>query len=230
MDHIIVTTKTRFMLDNSTNLMAKNILDDNVWMKSIIFQKLKKNNVKIRENTDPVKFSTDFCFENIIHQTDIKQDLYFCNLNKNCSNYFNNVESGVDYSLTHKLLLLQFLKGRKCLINQSIYKDKTQNLCNRIYNEIEAADHANKLHQLFDLFLEQIVVCGYEGYQDFLKRKYLNFILKMQNNSGCFNAFPGSKRKRNIQYLEDGCADHTTGLGAAVLSLYYNFALKQFKY
>lgn len=51
----------------------------------------------------------------------------------------------------------------------------------------------------------------------------------MQNNSGCFNAFPGSKRKRNIQYLGDGCADHTTGLGAAVLSLYYNFALKQFK-
>lgn len=117
MDNIIVTTKTRFMLDNSTNLsknfiefietnclilVAKNILDDNVWMKSITFQKLKKNNIKIRKNTVPVKFSTDFCFENIIHQTDIKQDLYLCNLNKNCSNYFNNVESGVDYSLTHK--------------------------------------------------------------------------------------------------------------------------------
>lgn len=75
-----------------------------------------------------------------------------------------------------------------------------------------------------------VLLCGYEGYADFFKTKWLIYILKSQKETGCFSAFLGdhlkTRIKRNTNILPDGCADHTTGLGTAVLSLYYNFIIK----
>lgn len=36
-----------------------------------------------------------------------------------------------------------------------------------------------------------------------------------------------TRLKRNYNIFEDGCADHTTGVGTAVLALHYNYILKK---
>lgn len=87
--------------------------------------------------------------------------------------------------------------------------------------------------QVFDLFLEQSVLCTYEGFSDFLKLDWLDYILTNQHASGCFpstiptnQSTENSIQKRETNELKDGCADHTTGLGAAILALYLDYLIR----
>jgi hypothetical protein len=75
-------------------------------------------------------------------------------------------------------------------------------------------------------FVPSGLLCGYEGYADFLKLDWLGKILKVQHDSGCFPVHVKARTRRETNEWKDGCADHTTGLGAAILSLYLNYVVK----
>ena len=82
------------------------------------------------------------------------------------------------------------------------------------------------LDDIFDLFLEQTLLCGYEGFADFLKIPWLEKIFEVQHDTGCFPVGVERRGKRETNEWADGWADHTTGLGTAVLSLYLNYIIK----
>lgn len=80
----------------------------------------------------------------------------------------------------------------------------------------------------YSLFFS-VLLCGYEGFTEFIRNNWLFYILKSQHLSGCFTdnlTDPLKSRiKRDFVYLGNGCNDHTTGLGVAVLALYYNYLI-----
>ncbi|CAH1154677.1 unnamed protein product [Phaedon cochleariae] len=223
--------------------IAKFILVPELWQKEMVFKKGNlyspvRPNYRIiekiyeSENVEIPLPNSDFCLHDISVWTSSLTPKT-CRINKDCwdSYYgYNNISSG--YTLTHKLLLLQLARARKCLIDENNYERETMKLCSSIFAEVFNGDYFHELDDIFDLFLEQVVLCGYEGYSEFFTNRWLHYILKSQEASGCFSAILTDNlktriKKRNMNIFEDGCVDHTTGLGAAALSLYYNFIIKE---
>lgn len=147
-----------------------------------------------------------------------------------------------------RLLLLEVAKARKCLLDLPFYQIQVRDICSSIMAEI-SSNYYGSLDELFDLFLEQgitnnpipcltvqfltflsVLLCGYEGFTEFIRNDWLFYILKSQHLSGCFtdnltDSLKSRIKKRNFVYFGDGCNDHTTGLGVAVLALYYNYLI-----
>ncbi|XP_058810643.1 UPF0764 protein C16orf89 homolog [Phymastichus coffea] len=80
-----------------------------------------------------------------------------------------------------------------------------------------------------DLASEQILLCGMEGYADFLSNHYENLIMNWQHPSGCYSGLRYSphfqqsfkmRKRRSGNFTDFGCVNHATGLGAAVLALF----------
>nr|CAI5860567.1 unnamed protein product [Callosobruchus analis] len=219
--------------------LTEAFLRPSIWRKNINFRSnaLQVSNVPNFEHVKKIFDSdyadgseTDFCLQNIANLTNTVIPTR-CFIDERCWKYFEYDENSVGYLLTHKLLILQLAKARKCYLKEDIYKMKTDELCSLIFTEVANADYYGYLDNMFDLYLEEIVLCGYEGYSEFLQNKWLYYILKSQRPSGCFPAFLDdslkTRMKRNSNTLDDGCVDHTTGLGAAVLALHYNYIIKE---
>ncbi|CAH1109358.1 unnamed protein product [Psylliodes chrysocephalus] len=187
---------------------------------------------KIRNyHNDPFFTNIDFCFEDLLNISSLLLSKT-CLVNGKCLDIYNrNDDSSFGYITTHKLLLLQVAKHRNCLMDNNIYERNVKRLCSQIYSDVFHEDYYDELDGLFDLFVEQVALCGYEGYTDFLSNKWLLYILKSQRSTGCFagNLTDDlkTKIKRTSNIFEDGCADHTTGIALTVLSLYYNFIVKE---
>lgn len=64
-----------------------------------------------------------------------------------------------------------------------------------------------------------------EGIEEFLKEKWLIKILEWQNPHGCYESIAKVKSKRTSNIIDFGCSDHSTGLGAAAISLYLRYQL-----
>ncbi|XP_018564079.1 UPF0764 protein C16orf89 homolog [Anoplophora glabripennis] len=222
--------------------LSKSILDPNIWQRNLKYKynaldPLKKRpslrilkNIYRYQNLSDEYPNSDFCLQNIVNLTKSLTPVE-CYINEDCrKKYYEYDRRASAYILTHKLLLLQLARARHCIISDREYETETRKICSLIFGEVISADYFDVLDDMFDLFLEEVLLCGYEGYIDFLKSKWLIYILKSQKKSGCFPASLGdplkSRIKRDTNILPDGCADHTTGLGAAVLSLYYNFIIK----
>ncbi|CAG9857069.1 unnamed protein product [Phyllotreta striolata] len=221
----------------------KSMLIPQLWQKNIEYKYNELNSFSSVKNiqilTNIAKYHNDktfldkmdACLKDIITTTQSLTPT-LCLINGNCWDIFyrnDNISSG--YILTHKLLSLQLAKQRNCIIDERFYRSNAKHLCSRMFSEILNGDYFDQLDRMFDLFLEEAVLCGYEGYADFFSNRWLLYILKSQRSSGCFSATLSddlkTKIKRTTNIFEDGCADHTTGLGLAVLSLYYNFIVKE---
>ncbi|KAJ8949340.1 hypothetical protein NQ314_008260 [Rhamnusium bicolor] len=70
-----------------------------------------------------------------------------------------------------------------------------------------------------------VVLCGMEGYAEFLDGKWLEKIMEWQNLYGCYESLPQNITKRTSFVIDFGCSDHSTGLGAAALALHLRFLL-----
>ncbi|XP_072395701.1 UPF0764 protein C16orf89 homolog [Diabrotica undecimpunctata] len=252
----IMDRSSKEIIDKSQNLLQKSlplikserkwtinsILDSRIWSKEIHY-KYNQIDTFLKSNGDEILKGIYHCqddelflsnmdrclmgFGNKSYQVVIKK----CYIYKSCWDlYYKDDHFSTGYMLTHKLLLLQLAKGRNCLINKTAYKNKVRQLCSQIFVEVTTGDKYDVLDDMFDLFLEESLLCAFEGYTEFLSNKWLFYILKSQRPSGCFPVILTdklkSKIKRTTNIFEDNCADHTTGLGLAVLSLYYNFIVK----
>ncbi|KAJ8948441.1 hypothetical protein NQ318_007964, partial [Aromia moschata] len=245
---LLILEKGFSAIDSSKLWMVKYILDYNIWEKQIEYKdkqlgsfagapdfRILQNMMIGYKNSNNRQPSTDFCLQDIVNQT-LELTPNLCYINLQCwKMYYVNNEPASGYTLTHELLLIQLAKARKCITNENEYVARTKHFCELIYAEVFNGDYFDILDEIFDLFLEessilQLFFCGYEGYTDFFKHKWLFYILKSQKPNGCFSAILEdnlkTRIKRDTNIFEDGCADHTTGLGAAVLSLYYNYIIK----
>ncbi|XP_057654112.1 UPF0764 protein C16orf89 homolog isoform X1 [Diorhabda carinulata] len=216
------------------------ILDWKLWRKEIQYKYGEMANVKIFDVLNKIRTyqndniylsNMDYCFKDIANIT-WNSSPKKCFVDKKCWKiYYQDDDTASGYLLTHKLLLLQLARARKCNINKEAYYNKTKELCSQIYSEVLSGDYFDVLDDMFDLFFEETILCGYEGFTEFFSTKWLFYILKSQRSSGCFPPILTdklkSKIKRSTTIFEDNCADHTTGIGLAVLTLYYNFIIKE---
>ncbi|XP_030750999.1 UPF0764 protein C16orf89 homolog [Sitophilus oryzae] len=239
---IIEQSRTIFGKDpkNGNDWKFKYLVDEDIWSKRMKYK--PKNLLRLKYPKLPVSLgrspnffdysNTDVCLLEIVNNTQfIHNKPMPCMISKKCWNYFLKDWKGSGYIQTHKLLLLQIAKARKCSIDEELYEVQNKDICSIILTEIVHIMDLNRLDGVFDLFLEQVLLCGYEGYKEFFQSNWLYHIIKAQKGTGCFPDKLGdnlkSRVKKAMTYFDDGCNDHSTGLGAAVLGLYYNYLVKE---
>lgn len=65
-----------------------------------------------------------------------------------------------------------------------------------------------------------MVLCGYEGYAEFLSKDWIEHVLQKQNEElGCFSEKDIKRAKRDTNTLKNGCVDHLSGVGMALYGL-----------
>ncbi|XP_048520248.1 UPF0764 protein C16orf89 homolog isoform X1 [Dendroctonus ponderosae] len=216
-----------------SSLEFKHLVEADIWSKPMSFEKRLILLPSWSPNSGPlVSPNSDKCLQEIINSSSSLQDVSApCAVSTDCWNLFFRNGAGSGYYLTHKLLLLQIARARNCWLSPATFQRQTREICSAIMSEIINANSNASIEEMFDLFLEQVLLCGYEGFSEFIQNDWLFHILKSQRFSGCFvdhlTDELKSRIKRDVNYFEDGCNDHTTGLGAAVLGLYYVYIVNE---
>ncbi|XP_045478405.1 uncharacterized protein LOC123683423 isoform X1 [Harmonia axyridis] len=155
----------------------------------------------------------EFCLNNSYQMKKFKT-------NSACSYLFLTNYEGIGYETTHRLLFLQIM--RMWQLYPKSQKIHIESLCRHIYLQAKATRGRTFF---FDLFLEQIFLCGVEGYKEFLNVKWLDMILDNQLEQGCFPVFTRGTNLNSSVHDEE-CSDHATGLASAVLALHIHFKWK----
>ncbi|XP_025091335.1 UPF0764 protein C16orf89 homolog [Pomacea canaliculata] len=115
-----------------------------------------------------------------------------CNFAKSCWDLVSKKDTS-NYSITHQLLYFILVEKTGCVeelekATGASVQDIQDRFCGSIYNEVlrEVKDGAvDILNQ--DLFLEQVMLCGILGYEDFVQRDWIEMVLKWQRPNGCFS-------------------------------------------
>ncbi|GIX74846.1 UPF0764 protein C16orf89 homolog [Caerostris darwini] len=134
------------------------------------------------------------------------------------------------YELTHQVLYWEMLEIWGC--QDHIPKSLRDKLCANVLRDAEFTEKTNFPEHEHDLFMEQIGLCGFWGYKDFHKQKWLEKVLEWQKPTGCYTGdveymcvdeMPIEDHirvKREEKTLTDGCLSHKTGV--AMLALVVN--------
>ncbi|XP_072935172.1 UPF0764 protein C16orf89 homolog [Epargyreus clarus] len=165
-----------------------------------------------------------------------------CRVSKSC---YEMLQNGTDfgYALAHRLLFLQQARyGRGCSIF-SEQKDKhmSQRFCSIAYQEaVYIAKHG---FAIVDLLLEYVCLCALDGHAEFLRRSWLEKILRFQTLPGCFSQHAREKLKmfkfptssawkiihsRNHDILGGYCNGHSTALAASTLAMASRFIIESY--
>ncbi|XP_022095529.1 UPF0764 protein C16orf89 homolog [Acanthaster planci] len=159
------------------------------------------------------------------------------------------------YSLSHQVLYLMVGSMMGCdshMIKRlsqpgmdapggSVLESLMDGFCADVFREAKATAEEAYPSDDQDLFLEQVLLCGLKGYEDFFQLPWLQAVLCWQNESGCFqddvyrphatdedNAEPDRvvvsghirKRRRESEVNGTGCLMHKTAVGTGFLSIY----------
>ncbi|XP_003695174.2 UPF0764 protein C16orf89 homolog [Apis florea] len=149
-----------------------------------------------------------------------------------CLEILTTRESTKGYPLTHRLLIVQIAKIMEC--DQDLPSSELILFyCSAIFQDLIDIEIAGFPYQTPDLMMEQVVLCGIEGFLEFTDKHYQRLILDWSHPSGCFSSF-GNKflnnkmrviRRASMQ-TDFGCDNHATGLAAASLSLFIRKSLE----
>lgn len=164
----------------------------------------------------PNGFHSDYCLAKIFND---------CRSNDVCRKIEDVEESSFGYPQTHKFEL-KILPCHLNAINFCIFRllyhqvlhvtcksqniaEISQKICSRIYHEsVFISNKTSLLPELKDLFMEQIFLCAFAGFGEFVNNNWIEQILSWQKRSGCFS------------YDNVLCSSHMNGLAAASLALF----------
>lgn len=139
-----------------------------------------------------------------------------CQVSDECWRLISS-EGATGYTLTHQALFLLLGEIQGCTpilskrLEQSNIKGGLEQVYNRIcsdmYPEMIAREHKGQSNKISvvnrDLYMEQAMVCGSIGYQQFLSHERLKAILTWQRKDGCFSQQePGNEDDNNYYYKE----------------------------
>jgi hypothetical protein len=174
---------------------------------------------------------SDSCFAELLGSND-DHPTKKCFISQSCWNLMTTSMTR-DYRLTHQLLWFLIAKSIGCLDNRTVSNVANKNLkyledvyCSNIYQDAELNINTNDNQ---DLFLEQLLLCSFIGYEEFLRLDWLHTILSWQNSDyGCFSSGSdiidmNSKTKRHLlieQEMTNGCLSHKSGLASGLLATY----------
>lgn len=159
------------------------------------------------------------------------------------------------YSLSHQLLYFMVAKMTGCTkLLKADTRPSRANMTERGYEKIFCSNMiktnqdivADGLKQnMADIFIENILLCGLDGFSDFYKAEWLQHILRQQDMElGCFGKDsyilsqiigdelleqlqPHRRVKRREKILPDGCSSHMTSVAVGALGGYMSYYLTE---
>ncbi|PSN37929.1 hypothetical protein C0J52_12237 [Blattella germanica] len=181
----------------------------------------------------PKELESDECIAELVNTT-------VCNMSEKCKDIMTNNEEVHGYPLTHRLLYFQL----GCSENSKFVDVEKQiiGLCSAILKENMNIAKMGIPAAFRDLFLEQISLCGMEGFAEFLNPYYIDWVIHLQTPDGCFTQrneimtttgeeLEHSHRvKREDGELGDDCTMHITGMAAIFLSVNIRGILEYWKH
>ncbi|PNF17310.1 hypothetical protein B7P43_G04993 [Cryptotermes secundus] len=177
----------------------------------------------------PNETESDSCISLLIHPQ-------LCGTSPSCWNIMANKDEEIHgYSLTHRLLYLQIARQLGCggRVEFADSEAAIRSLCSDILVELKRIVELQVPAGFWDLFLEEVSLCGMEGFAEFLNPLFIDWILPLQTPAGCFAdrvqdgwldapiepPALSIRRKREDGDLGDGCTMHITGMAAIFLAL-----------
>ncbi|XP_008214331.2 UPF0764 protein C16orf89 homolog [Nasonia vitripennis] len=232
---------TRNLLHTYEKLPNKNVQElsfqlnrPEIWIKPIVWKKLDLTDkplpnpdLTVDETVEsmfrghPQEAESDYCFINLVNH---------CEFPNECRDLIvHNDNATTGYPLTHRLLMIQLMNALECETKITQFTPYlVYEFCSLILQDLVNLEAMEFPHVGKDLALEQIFLCGLEGYLDFLNEHYEQLLLDWQHPSGCYSGIGHSvnynwaktRVRRSGGFTDFGCVNHATGLGAAALALF----------
>ncbi|XP_018322671.1 UPF0764 protein C16orf89 homolog [Agrilus planipennis] len=232
-------------VDWSFRFLLKYLLVTETWEKNVIFTQNTVPLTKQQNSQNPnwktvIEFSDNLLNKNRAEKqwndcvySLLTNYLFWndCKINEHCEkNFLLNKSINNGYGILHRLLFIQITQSRKCP-DKNKWNGKIVELCSTSFLEADQNSKYGFIDILDDLFLEQVLLCGQEGFTEFFNDRWIQHVLKIQKENGCFSSNQDStnivvhRKRRNSNQISIECTDHTTGLAAAVLSLILRYLL-----
>ncbi|KAJ3655510.1 hypothetical protein Zmor_014638 [Zophobas morio] len=160
---------------------------------------------------------SDHCLLEILAQN--------CHMSRFCADMMVAPRIDTGYLLSHRLLYLQIVRLKQCSYDDDVFRALTKRFCSLMLKEVRTSEVLG--FPAHDIVLEQMTLCGLEGYSDFLSEKWRREVLEWQSPFGCYHS-EGGNLKRSSNVIGFGCTDHSTGLGAAAMAVNLRFLLQEY--
>ncbi|KAF5297838.1 hypothetical protein FQR65_LT19666 [Abscondita terminalis] len=143
---------------------------------------------------------SDDCLSEVIQGSVLDKRL--CKVSSPCVEFVDSNIVLPGYGITHQLLLVQSIRALKCDWNLAWIQKRIEDFCSRIYRESTKIQNCGYIPALDDLFMEEVVLCGFEGFAEFLSREWMEHILRVKSSYGCYGTFTSAsvfeKREANL--------------------------------
>ncbi|XP_077980426.1 UPF0764 protein C16orf89 homolog [Glandiceps talaboti] len=191
--------------------------------------------------------ATDDCIEELLGTSD--DSIKPCDVSDTCVKLMTTPGFRL-YTLSHQVLYLEIAQQAGCadeierrLQENGVLVDPNlmmETFCTNMLNEAIEFANAGYPSKGQDLFMEQGLLCGLDGYREFFRSEWLQSILTWQDPTGCFksdsmSAFAHKDNtstpqqesvKRREKILDDGCSSHKTSVAVGILSGYVRYILE----
>ncbi|KAF5287515.1 hypothetical protein FQA39_LY04143 [Lamprigera yunnana] len=218
----------RLSSESSTNdLLARFLIDYRLWIINKDFFVDELEDLAIYQSWTIADVLRNKSAEyNGIHSNDCLEELLAsgrCFLSDRCRIFMFGKRLDTAYVLTHRLLFLHVMQMARCFTRRSIFDELTRDYCALMLKEAKTNELLG--FPQHDLFLEQVTLCGLEGFSEFLNDRWTRVIIQWMSRRGCYKDVDDKLNRRSANHISYGCVDHTTGLAAAALSTILRYTL-----
>ncbi|XP_039290028.1 uncharacterized protein LOC111055933 isoform X2 [Nilaparvata lugens] len=165
------------------------------------------------------------------HPNEIESNNCLIALNNNCAINRKCLEEETEsentgYSLTHQIIYWQNFRQMECSKEyDGLIKNIIKEKCRRVYaQQVYITRRYNLDSNTFDLFTEQVAVCGMEGFEEFLNEENRKIIINNQMTCGCYKFIGDSS---NAKELQSSCRydAHLTSVAALALTVHLKYEI-----
>ncbi|XP_071554377.1 UPF0764 protein C16orf89 homolog [Temnothorax nylanderi] len=225
---------TTIAKNETRSLMLTTLNNPNLWIKPISWTRVLSRSrsspsqllsywevVRSMWHGTPNETESDQCLVKIMRSS-LKEE---CEIPATCVATLTKEDDASGYPLTHRLLIVQVAKAMGCgEVKTASLFSLVPAYCARILQDLVNLEAWNFPNIAQDLMMEQIVLCGMEGYYEFVDKHFEDVILSWPHSSGCFGVSGYSNEhkitRRSSSKTDFGCDNHTTSLAAASLAVF----------
>ncbi|XP_076170901.1 UPF0764 protein C16orf89 homolog isoform X2 [Ptiloglossa arizonensis] len=218
--------------NNDVRSLHETLNDPGLWMHSIVWQ----NGVLGKKRPTPGLTRRDVRDNLIMQGTPREEESDRClgeiarnklnsryRLPDTCVEILKRRDYTRGYPLAHRLLIVQVARATGLL--GDLPTDLIVSYCSVILQDLLDIEAAGFPYNTPDLTMEQVLLCGMEGFLEFTGEHYEQLVLGWPHPNSCFSSFGSPDDQLRIvrrasRETDFGCDSHATGLAAALLSFF----------